>query len=366
MRKNKFATLLASTAFVGLSPVERQMGRLMRSPDEHAAAPAPSPAPSPTPAPAPAADAEPDFAAFEKAAMTEDGEVAEEGATPPAKTDGTTEEPGEDGEDDGAEEADETKENSEEKPQKKGVPAKDRIRQLNAELRAERAARETDRKGFEARLERIEKGLPAATTNDNNEAEAVAPDPTDLEKYPLGILDDRYQEDKLQYLAEQKVKEQLGSLLQREQQLDQQAESERAALALQAQAETLASKGAELFDDFDEIVVKPAMAGEFDLGQPTFEAAAEAEHGPAILHFLASDHAEAARVAKLSPYLQTKYVLEKNAEIAAANPPKPEPKKIPGAETPPADTVRGQGARQTITADTTDFAAFERLANGKK
>lgn len=354
MRKNKFAALLASTAFVGMSPAERAAGRLMRSPDEHAAAPTPSP----TPAPAPAADAppaEPDFAAFEKAAMSEDGSGDDQ---PSEKKEGEEADDGEGDDDSGDDQPP-----AEEKP-KGPKPAKDRIRELNAKLRAEQAARESERRGFEARMERLEKGLPAAATDDTNADEAVAPDPTDLEKYPLGILDDRYHEDKLNYLADQKVKEQLGSLLQREQQQDQQAESERIAQALQAQAETLASKGAEIFDDYDEVVVKAAMAGEFDLAQPTFEAAAEAEHGAEILHILASDKTEAARVAKLSPFQQTKYVLDKNSEIAAGK--SPAPKKIPGAETPPADTVRGQGARQTITADTTDFAAFEKLANGKK
>lgn len=362
MRKNNLG-LLASTAFVGMSPVERQMGRLMRSPDDHAA----TPAPSPTPAPAPAAEAppaEPDFAAFEKAAMSGDEASADD--APPAKKDGeeapaaAADEDGGEGEDEG-----ETGEEAPADDKPKGPkPAKDRIRELNAKLRATEAALETQRKGFEARMERLEKGLPAAPAGDTNTDEAVAPDPTDLDKYPLGVLDDRYQEDKLVFLADQKVKEQLGSLLQREQQQDQQAESERIAQAIQAQAETLASKGAEIFDDYDEVVVKAAMAGEFDLAQPTFEAAAEAEHGAEILHILASDKTEAARVAKLSPFQQTKYVLEKNSEIAGGK--APAPKKIPGAETPPADQVRGQGARQTITADTEDFAAFEKLANGKR
>lgn len=368
MRKSKFAALLASTAFVGMSPAEQKMGRFMRSPDDHAAAPAPSPAPTPAPTPAAGeeAPAEPDFAAFEKAAMTGEEPPAKE---EPAKTGAEAEagdDDGDDGEDGGDAAAAEAAAEGEKPAEPKKKTAQERIREINAKLRATEARLESERKGWEARLERIEKGLPADKTDDTNADQAVAPDPTDLEKYPLGVLDDRYFEDRLKFETALQVKEQLGSLLQREQQLDQQAESERIAQTLQAQAEALASKGAEIFDDYDEVVVKAAMAGEFDLAQPTFEACAEAEHGAEILHILASDKTEAARVAKLSPFQQANYVLGKNAEIAGTKPPAPKPNKIPGAETPPADTVRGAGARQAITPDTTDFAAFEAMANGKK
>lgn len=366
MRKNKFAALLASTAFVGMSPAEQKMRRFMRSPDEHAAAPAPSPAPTPAPTPAASEEsqAEPDFAAFEKAAMT--GEEPEAKAQP-AKTDTEADEGDDDGDDEGDDAAAAEAAAEGEKPaEPKKKTAQERIREINAKLRATEARLESERKGWEARLERIEKGLPANKTDDTKAVEKVAPDPTDLEKYPLGVLDDRYFEDRLKFETALQVEEQLGSLLQREQQQDQQAESERVAQALQAQAEALASKGAEIFDDYDEVVVKAAMAGEFDLAQPTFEACAEAEHGAEILHILASDKTEAARVAKLSPFQQTKYVLGKNEEIAGTKPPAPKPNKIPRAETPPADTVRGAGARQAITPDTTDFAAFEAMANGKK
>lgn len=364
MRKSKFAALLASTAFVGMSPAEQKMGRFMRSPDEHAAAPAPSPAP--TPAAGEEAPAEPDFAAFEKAAMTGEEPPAKE---EPAKTGAEAEagdDDGDDGEDGDDAAAAEAAAEGEKPAEPKKKTAQERIREINAKLRATEARLESERKGWEARLERIEKGLPADKTDDTNADQAVAPDPTDLEKYPLGVLDDRYFEDRLKFEVAQRVEEQLASVLQREQQLDQQAESERIAQTLQAQAEALASKGAEIFDDYDEVVVKAAMAGEFDLAQPTFEACAEAEHGAEILHILASDKTEAARVAKLSPFQQTKYVLGKNEEIAGTKPPAPKPNKIPRAETPPADTVRGAGARQAITPDTTDFAAFEAMANGKK
>lgn len=361
MRKSKFAALLASTAMI-MSPAERQMGRLMRSPDDHA----------PTPAPAPAADAPAeDFSAFEKRAMSgEEGEKAPAAKEPETPAEGVDDD-GEDGDDAGDpnvnDEGGDDKEDGEgeegKEPKKGKISAKERIQQLNRQLRESEKARETDRKGFEARFERLEKGLPAASADDTKAPTAVAPDPTDLEKYPLGALDDAYIEDKLEFLAEQKAEAKLGSLLQREQQKDQQAESERVALELQARAETVASKGAELFADFDEIVVKPAMAGDFDLDQPTFEAVADAEHGPQILYNLATDPKEAARVAKLSPYNQLKYVLDENAKLAGTKP--PEPRKIPGADAPPAPTVRGQGARKIVSADTTDFAAFEKLAKSQ-
>ena len=362
MRKSKFGALLASTAMIGIpmSPAERAAGRYMRAPDEHQ--PAPTPAPAASVAQEPEPNETDDFAAFEaKVAAGDDGTEAQQPAA-------ETGEEGEDGDDDGEqgeEGKDEQQPGEEGKPPKKAPQsAKDRIRDLNARLRASEAARETDRRGFEARLERIEKGLPAEEKADTTAAEAVAPDPSDLEKYPLGALDDRYIEDKLEFLAEQKAEAKLGSLLQREQQKDQQAESERIATALQEQAETMASKGAELYDDYHETVVEAAMAGDFDLTQDTFEALAEAEFGPQILYDLATDPAEATRVAQLSPFQRLKFVLDKNAEYEGKKP--PPARKIPGAETPPAPPVRGSGASKMISADTTDFASFERMANAKK
>jgi hypothetical protein len=166
------------------------------------------------------------------------------------------------------------------------------------------------------RLENIEKGLSGANRGDTQNAGKPAPDPSDTAKYPLGHLDDRYIEDKLEWLADEKAAKQAGSALQRQQEIERNEAARRQQSDILAKVDDLASKGADIADDFQEAVVESGMRGDWDLSQPTFEAAHEAEHGAQILYNLSQDPKEATRVAKLSPFQQLKYVQEKDAELA--------------------------------------------------
>ncbi len=351
MRKGKFGALLTSTAIMGIpmSPVERSMGRLMRAPDTH-------PAKDPI-----------------EAMMEDDGvegqwggENAEKAKTPepkkaaPKKEAPPKEPVDEDGgeEEDDAEGADSDDENAEEdgeeKPKKQGLSAKERIRQLNQQLREERKARADDRRAFDERFDRLEKRLSPDEKGDKKE-ERVKPDPNDQEKYPFGALDDRYVEDMIEYRTQEGLEKIMTGHLQRQQDEDQQAENDRIIADLRQKADTLAEKGAEQFDDYLDVVVKPAMQGEFPLTQDTFEACVEAHHGAAILRDLATDHEEAKRVAALSPYQRLRYVMDKDAEKGG----KPKP-KLPKAGAPPADAPRGARGKFEVPDDTDDLEAFGR------
>jgi len=245
----------------------------------------------------------------------------------------------------------------EEKP--KNRPS-DRIRELNGKLRAE----QREKASLLERLEAIESRLTENKVDDTPLATGTAPDPNDLELYPLGSLDDRYIEDMIEHVANRKVAETLESARQREAEKAQQAEAERQQAELIQKAETVASRGAELFDDFEEKVVIPAMQGKFDLTQTTFEALAEAEHGAEILHSLASNAKEASRVASLSVYQQAKYVMEKDAEFAGGS--RTPARKLPAAGAPPQSQIRGSGNRSSFDPTTADFAQFERKANAAR
>jgi hypothetical protein len=164
--------------------------------------------------------------------------------------------------------------------------------------------------------------------NDTKTAGTAAPDPSDTEKYPLGHLDDRYIEDKLEWLAEQKATKLADSALHRQQENEQNAAIERAQGELLGKVDALAEKGSELFDDFQESVVEAGMRGDWKLTQTTFEAAHDAENGAQILYDLANDPKEAARVANLPPIKQLKYVLDKDAELGPAKA-KPGPSRRP-------------------------------------
>lgn len=249
----------------------------------------------------------------------------------------------------------------EEKPKPKRQPS-ERIKELSTRLRQS----ERLRLASDSRLDALEKRLLSGNQDNGNRADGNAPpDPSDDSKYPLGHLDDRYIEDKLEWLAENKAAKQADAVLQRQQEGEQKAQAERQHADLLDKVDTLSTRGAELFDDFQERVIEDGMKGEWKLAQPTFEAAHEADNGAQILYELSLDKKEALRVSELSPYGQAKYVMERDAEIGG----KAKPRKIPRAGEPP--STRSQGANSSTrispaTDNLDDFEkAWERDAKGK-
>jgi len=209
--------------------------------------------------------------------------------------------------------------------------------------------------------------LPIPTYEEaiGSSSRAATPTPsrsTDEDSHPtereglLGHLDDRYIEDKLEYLATQKASERADAVLQREQEREQQARAEQAHTELLEKVDDLSTRGSELFDDFQESVVEGGVAGRWDLGQPTFEAAYEAKHGAQILYELSQDTKEATRVAKLSTVGQVKFVMDRDAEIAANT----KPRTKPGAGEPPQTRIRGANSSNRIDPATDSLKDFEK------
>jgi len=257
-------------------------------------------------------------------------------------------------------------ENEDDKPRERRKPS-DRIRELtrrNRELQRQIEARGNEE--LLARLENLEKGLQGGNRDANQPAEKPAPDPTDAEKYPLGHLDDRYIEDKLEWLAEKKAAERADAVLQRQQEYDNSQAAQRQQEELLVKVDDLAAKGSDLFDDFQESVVEAGMRGDWDLSQPTFEAAHEAENGAQILYELSQDRKEASRVAKLTPYQQLKFVQERDAELSKGK----QPRRIPQAGDPPRNEARGASSRAKINPATDNLDDFEKAweadAKGKR
>lgn len=238
----------------------------------------------------------------------------------------------------------------------------ERLKREKAELA--RQLRENTNSDLARRLENLEKGLQSGNGNDNSRDGTPEPDPTDTDKYPLGHLDDRYIEDKLEWLAERKAAERAEAVLQRQQENEQTLRIQQEQQALLEKVDDLATRGADIFEDFQESVVEAGMRGEWNLSQATFEAAYEAENGAQILYNLSQDKKEATRVAKLSPYQQLKYVQEKDAEISQGK----SPRRIPQAGEPPRNTARGANSRTHISPATDNLDDFEKLweADAKK
>jgi hypothetical protein len=105
---------------------------------------------------------------------------------------------------------------------------------LNKRLRALEGGAGTA--ALQAQIAALESRLTGGKSGDSKSTGTAAPDPSDTEKYPLGHLDDRYIEDKLEWLAEQKATKLADSALQRQQESEQNA-------AIEAGTERIARKG---------------------------------------------------------------------------------------------------------------------------
>lgn len=351
----KFNTVLSG---LRLTASEIAMGRVMRAPDH------------PT-------DAE--FEAFVAAGEVEVGEsnaqtaedpkpgkpagkqAASSPDAPEQDPEGGEGNPDDAGESEGGEEGGEGSEEGEETPEAERQKAREnQINRLKRERReAQERARqlEIENAATAARLDALEKLLQPGTADDKSEAEDTGPDHTDADKYPLGHLDPAYTEDKLQWLAQKAAKEQADAALHRQQEIETRQQQEAAQAELLQKVDDLSTRGSEVFDDFQEKVVDAGLKGAWDLTQTTFEAAADAENGVQILYDLASNPAEATRVAKLSPFQQLKYVAEKDAEIAATK----GGRKIPKASAPPSSVPKGANSKVTISPATDSLDDFEKL-----
>lgn len=263
---------------------------------------------------------------------------------------------GEGDEDEGGEGEGDEDEGGDEKPKK---TAKDH--QIERLKREKRDLMRQLREGgvnveLSRRLENIETRLTGGNGGDTKTAGTPAPDPTDTTKYPLGHLDDRYIEDKLEWLADQKAAEQADSVLQRQQERERNEAIRQHQTALLNKVDELSTKGSELYDDFQEEVVEAGMRGDWKLTETTFLAAAKREHGAQILYELAMNPAEASRVAKLDLDDQVEYVIQRNVEIASGKKGRTKPK----AGEPPKNLPRGANSKTQINPATENLDDFEK------
>ena len=236
----------------------------------------------------------------------------------------------------------------------------DFIRELKRErreLRRELAQEKARNSSIDSRIAALEnRGLPNSQAGDTNAGTGAKPDPNDTAKYPLGVLDDGYIQDSIDYAAEQKVREVLDEQRQTEQAQAEQDAAERQAASYREKVSVLAEAGSELHDDYEEVVLEAGLRGDYQLTETTFVAASEAEHGAQILYSLATDKKEAARVAGLSTLQQVKYVLEKDAEFAA----KAKGRRKPGANPPPGELPAGRNPSREIRPDTDNLDEFRK------
>jgi len=160
-----------------------------------------------------------------------------------------------------------------------------------------------------------------------------------------------------EWLADKKAAEKADAVLQRQQENDQRASVERQQAALIEKVDELSTRGSEIYEDFQESVVEAGMRGDWDLTHTTIEAASEAENGVQILNDLANNPAEATKVARMSLFQQVQYVAKRDAEIGQGK----QPRRIPKAGEPPANSARGANSRTQINPATDNLDDFGKL-----
>lgn len=96
--------------------------------------------------------------------------------------------------------------------------------------------------------------------------------------------------------------------------------------------------------------------------RPMADAIRTSDAGPAVAYHLATNPDEARRIAGLTPLAQIREIGRIEARLET--PPRGQIKTASDAPPPPTQ-VRGQGGRFAISPDTSDFAAFEKLADAK-
>lgn len=284
----------------------------------------------------------------EQASEDENGAVeAEEAEEQPDEDENEAEEGDED-----AEETSESEETEDRKRRRSGAERYRRQRE-RAEAAEARAA------ALEARLAALERGEKPQDTPDltkgpvsvTNEA-VKEPDPAN---YTYGDLDPRYIRD----LARFEAKQEAEAVRKELQATEQQKAAMREAEQIKTRAEQTAQVGSERYADFNEVVIEGAEEGEWPLTQPMLEAALDSDKGADILYYLASNPKEAEQVANMDQRQLDRWVGRMEAQFD-----RPEPRKVSKAP-PPVKSARGSGGKFTADPATSDFAAFEKLAQGK-
>lgn len=238
---------------------------------------------------------------------------------------------GQDTGDDGA--AEQTEGEGEQPPAKPKKSVQERIDEMT------RARRDAEREAEYWRAKALEREQPRQQEQQAQPDPNAPPNPADFD---YGDADPAYLAAVVDYKVDQKLR----------------AFQERAQAQAQAQTADQQFKAKEadyskVKPDFQTVVYDskwectPVMA----------DAIKQADGGPAVAYHLASNPAEARRIAALNPLAQALEIGRIEARLST--PAAPQPKTVSEAPPPP-NGVRGAGGRFKPAPDTDDFSAFEK------
>lgn len=263
--------------------------------------------------------------------------------------------------------------------------ANERIGQAVGKQRAAERALDEERGRFAAKEAEWERRLAAIEnrpplTADGKPVTQVDKDAPRATDYQYGELDSAYIRD----LAVYETRKAIAQENQQRNATATTAAQRQAAADLKVKSDKFAEAGAELYDDFDETVVQTARQGDWDLSKTFGDLMFDSPEGPHIAYYLATHPKEAKRIMGLSDPAQAAAFGRLEAAFSSPSsdattqnndtqekPGQGEPKvpvktatgnttKVPP---PPKHQARGAGGKTQVGADTTDFAAFERMAN---
>lgn len=238
--------------------------------------------------------------------------------------------------------------------------AEARRKQGDAEraLEAERARNDT----LEARLTRVEKGLPADGDGDSGESgeqgsDLTAPDPS---KFDYGEVDPKYIEALTDYRMD--LREERNRATEKETRQEEAAQQE--AVKLQTAMDNTIAVGIDAYDDFDEIVVKAVDDGKLPLSPAMAFMGVNSPVGHHVLHEIAKDLPLARKLVAMPAHEQIAYFGRLAAQYTEDSGNTPKPKKTPQA-TPPPSGRRGAKGPKKFNASASSFGDFEKNMNAE-
>jgi len=225
-----------------------------------------------------------------------------------------------------------------EQPKPKRQTAEERIAEVT------RARREAEREA--AHWRRIaQEGKPAAQDPPATVTADAEPDPAD---FTYGETDPGYIKALGSFTARQEF-----ARLTREQEA-------------RTRVNTVESTWTERQQSFakDKPDYQDKIDGDWACTKPMADAIKTSEDGPAVAYHLASNPAEARRIAALDPLAQIRAIGRIEASLTKADP-TPQPKTVSDAP-PPHPQVRGSAGRFTVAPDTDDLNAFEKVFHASR
>lgn len=322
--------LMLGGAFGGMTANERRLGRFIRDGEGHPAPVAPA-TPAATP-PATDPSESDDFSAFESN-VDDAGDDDDNGS-------GSVE-PAPSGNDDG---------DAEEPPapqDPEGASVQKRIDELTA------ARREAERDAAEARRELEQLRAHQPPKKEDTRSEGEAPNPDD---YEFGEADSRFIADTATFYANQAYERRA-----REAEATAQLREVESRWAGAISNEEIVQQ----YPDFQEKVTEGANKGSWDCSPLMALMIKSSDVGPHIAYHLASNAAESKRIAGMVPIEQALEIGRLEGRLAAEKSAKsPAAPRVASNAPPPPQRTRGAGGKFAVEADTDDFAAFDKYADG--